>query len=98
MSQHKINVEIDTLPCVIQMGWDKPLQRFYCVISPLILTGELDDPLYSNLYEENPDELSLDFFIGVCENYGVMLPVTLINEIKSDCSNDVVNREMLWNN
>ncbi|HFL9910089.1 TPA: hypothetical protein ACG5WY_004811 [Escherichia coli] len=48
------------------VGWDTPLSRFFLVIEP-----ELDEPVYSNIYEKDPSSLTLEFFQSVLERYGI---------------------------
>lgn len=90
MSQHIFETVVDDKTIRVLSGWDKPLQQYYCVI---FSEGEIE-PIYSNLYEMEPH--GIDYYIEKCSQFGVTLPSAMINEIKADCRNNVVNRVETW--
>lgn len=90
MSQHKFSRNINGQHFQVQMGWDSPLQWFYCVI---IKNGDEDNPYYSNLDEENRD---IYYYQYICEMGGIKLPEGIIEEILSDQNGNVTGREVNW--
>lgn len=90
MSQHFYTTTA-TLPdgttCKAQvlMGWDRPLQGFFCVIENL--EDQSDDRyLYSNLYE-SPDKAhpqDLDHFLAQLTRFKITLPERMLAEVRAD--------------
>jgi hypothetical protein len=78
MSQHIFDARWDDVPVQIQIGWDRPLQRFYLVVSPYDADGELGDPVYSNLDEPQSRSQALDDFKKSISRLGVDLSPEMI--------------------
>ncbi|EPE5042709.1 hypothetical protein ACSI0P_004968 [Escherichia coli] len=57
MSQYRLTGKSASSSYELLVGWDTPLSRFFLVIEP-----ELDEPVYSNIYEKDPSSLTLEFF------------------------------------
>ncbi len=55
MSQYRLTGKSASRSYELLVGWDTPLSRFFLVIEP-----ELDEPVYSNIYEKDPSSLTLD--------------------------------------
>lgn len=66
MSQYRLTGKLASRSYELLVGWDTPLSRFFLVIEP-----ELDEPVYSNIYEKDPSSLTLEFFQSVLERYGI---------------------------
>ncbi|EFJ5369568.1 hypothetical protein K7Q41_RS24020 [Escherichia coli] len=66
MSQYRLTGKSASRSYELLVGWDTPLSRFFLVIEP-----ELDEPVYSNIYEKEPSSLTLEFFQSVLERYGI---------------------------
>lgn len=49
MSQYRLTGKSASRSYELLVGWDTPLSRFFLVIEP-----ELDEPVYSNIYEKDP--------------------------------------------
>lgn len=96
MSQHIYRTHSDGELVEVQMGWDKPCGWFYLVISPVGEGGETEDPVYSNLDEENPATLDLDYFLGVLDEFGIVLPDGLVDEVRRDRLENAVNRVVVY--
>ncbi|EPN3823200.1 hypothetical protein ACTYWS_004845 [Escherichia coli] len=47
MSQYRLTGKSASRSYELLVGWDTPLSRFFLVIEP-----ELDEPVYSNIYEK----------------------------------------------
>ena len=91
MSQHFFERTIDGQLRHVQIGWDKPLQHFYCNI--IGIDGP-DGILYSNLFEF--EKRSLDYYVDKCKDFGIELPEGLYEEVLTDQQNNVVNRVEWW--
>ena len=87
MSQHYFNTRIGGKSYIVQMGWDKPLQRYYLVINNL----DGDEPLYSNLCDPNCTH-TLDYFVEVLEQYAIKLPHDYLDNIRFDREHNNVNQ------
>jgi hypothetical protein len=90
MSQH-LFATTATLPdgttCNAQvlMGWDRPLQGYFCVIENLDDSSD-DCYLYSNLYE-TPDKAhpqDLDHFLAQLTRFKITLPARMLAEVRAD--------------
>jgi hypothetical protein len=95
MSKHLFDQKVGDTKYEVQIGWDRPLQRFYFVISPYIVDkdfGEItDDPVASNLNLPNPTQLTLEQIKAVCEDYGLVLPLDILANVDADRIRDAVN-------
>ncbi len=93
MSQHRFKTSYKAQPVEILMGWDRPLQGFFLVIQDL---SDENEPIYSNLDDENlePDGLSRDlgYFQNKLKQLGIFVPAQMWDEIKSDQLDNVGNR------
>ena len=76
----------------VKMGWDKPLQRLYCMIFVL---PELDESIYSNLYDNHPNQ-TVWYFEKLVSEYGLTVPEGLLLEILQDERDKVVNKVKHW--
>ena len=94
MSQHifeqKSTIDGDTYR--VQMGWDKPLQRFYCVMWVL---PEVDEAIYSNVYDSTPNQ-TLWYLEKQVIEYGLTIPDGMLLEIIQDERDNVVNKTKHW--
>lgn len=91
MSQHFYSKTIGDIKYTVQLGWDKPLQQFYCVIES---SQDEDDPFYSNLLE--PNNPPLQHYVDLCSSIGIDLPSQMIEEVISDSKTNAVNRQVQW--
>jgi hypothetical protein len=74
----------------VLMGWDRPLQQYFLVISKVAYE---DEPLYSNLFEvEQP--LPLAHYLSVVRAFGIQLPQEMIEELKQDGVNNVGDKDV----
>lgn len=85
MSQYRLTGKSASRSYELLVGWDTPLSRFFLVIEP-----ELDEPVYSNIYEKDPSSLTLEFFQSVLERYGIE-NVSLLPGHESGVSLDIEN-------
>ncbi|MDX2504577.1 MAG: hypothetical protein QNL62_08895 [Gammaproteobacteria bacterium] len=100
MSQHFFDATLGTQNLRVQIGWDKPMQWFYCVVYPLIVEDGntvTDEPVYSNLYEDNPKQCDLNYFLELLlERFEIKLPEDMIECVKQDQKHNIVNRGPLF--
>lgn len=100
MSKHIFQRVVQERLYQVELGWDKPLQRYYCCIFPVLTegerAGEVDDPVYSNLFEKNPQGLTLEYFVEVCRRHGIEVPGVVLNEVVNDRQENVVNRVVMY--
>lgn len=79
----------------IEMGWDRPLQMYYCVVWPGNDIDSAEEPLYSNLSEpqlRNP----LDHYMTKIAGFDIKLPEGMIGAVVHDRSIDLVNEVRVW--
>jgi hypothetical protein len=83
---------------VVQLGWDRPLSGFYCVVDAVGNQG--DDYVYSNLADHelldthgmSPD---LAYCEGVLQRLGISVPAAMLQAARDDAANNVGNR-VVW--
>ena len=66
MSQYRLNGKTPNGTVDVLLGWDEPMNWFFMVIDP-----EVDEPLYSNLDEPEPERLTLEHFQRVLERFNI---------------------------
>jgi len=94
MSQHLFNSTIDGDNVEIQMGWDTPMQWFYMVIEKDI--DDSDEPLYSNLFDNNYRVGQLEYYIELLNEWNVLIPNGLLDSINNDKINSRMNNQVHW--
>ncbi|MGN3708699.1 hypothetical protein [Achromobacter xylosoxidans] len=98
MSNHYFATEHKGHPVTVNLGWDRPLSYFFMVITkPAELLDESqlvddEDYLYSNLHEQEPFEMDLDYYRQVLNHFGISVPESMFKEAEEDMFNDVGNR------
>lgn len=94
MSKHIFRTQLESQPIEIQMGWDKPMQWYYLVISPICNDGRLCDPIYSNLDEEHPEKLPLRYFWELLQKFGIipLPPDKMFDAILQDGLSNTANQ------
>lgn len=109
MSRHIIVKEIKKIgalhgkKCLIIMGWDKPLQRFYCDVFEYESYHRKDCDIV--LYYDNLTDMAilgkdpgLNYYLDILKDeFDITLDESIINEIIDDEENDVVNKIKNWN-
>lgn len=98
MSQRLVKTQYNGQPVVVQLGWDRQLYGFYCVVTAV--DSQSDDPIYSNLtdwalmgtYGMSPD---LAYFEDVLQRLGIKVPAAMLQAARDDAVNNVGNR-VVW--
>lgn len=97
MSQHVTFSTYQGQSITILMGWDRPLQGFYMVIT---YEGEENEILYSNLDDPELDQFglssTLDPFLEKLEKLGLCVPAKMVTEICNDRVGNVGNRYVVY--
>jgi len=73
------------------MGWDRPLQGFF-----LVIDQGGDEPIWSNLYQEESHPKTLEPFINELQSRGIELPRLMAIEIEQDRFNNVGNKCVVY--
>lgn len=90
MSQHFFDTDIDGIIYTVQIGWDKPLQRFYLMIDNAE-NDNSEDYFYSNL-EDRQCKHTLEYFASVLEQNDISIPEGLLDAVEKDRINNTVNK------
>lgn len=100
MSKHIFEQTIDEQTYEVQIGWDKPMQWFYFVISPwvddleMVEGGYFDDPIACNLFREKP--YTLEEITEECTSRGFTLPDSLLENVLADKRRNAINEVTLY--
>ncbi|NJM43840.1 MAG: hypothetical protein HC858_07435 [Brachymonas sp.] len=95
MSQHVLQTKLADVPVEILLGWDRRLSYFFMVIERASNDGD-EEPIYSNLNEQEPFKKSLTFYRLVLERLGVAVPEALWLQVACDRDLNVGNRFVIW--
>ncbi|NWL45434.1 hypothetical protein DM819_05995 [Pseudomonas hunanensis] len=102
MSKHFFkHVVNDNLVLQVEMGWDKPMRQFYCLIwslqdEEIESESTAESPLYSNL-DDIVLRQPLDYYLNVCLSYGIDIPNEMVIAILDDEERNAVNEVKVWN-
>ena len=100
MSKHIFEHTQDEQTYEIQLGWDKPLQRYYGVISPWVEDDEMDeggyfgDPLWSTALSGRA--LGLDDIADTLIEKGFRIPNGVLNNVVDDQLRNAVNEVTVY--
>ena len=104
MSKHYFKTETAGGLLQAEMGWDKSQKMFYCFIwrfedEERESLSTWEEPLYS--YRDDPFPLdldqTLDYYLSVCKDHGVDIPLEVVNALIADKRNNAVNEARFWN-
>ena len=65
-------------PVEVKIGWDAGVNGYYLLVARLADSPDLDNIVYSHLFESDPYSLSLDYFLFVLAGLDIQLPHELI--------------------
>ncbi|MGL6262150.1 hypothetical protein [Vibrio sp. WXL103] len=88
MSQHIFKHQQFEVLC----GWDRRLQGFFLVIE----SDAQDEPMYSNLYEDNPHPTTFVPFEAVLKRFGIAMPKGLKDALEADQAANMGNQVTNW--
>lgn len=89
MSQHLFHTQHNDKPVIVQMGYDRPLQTYHMVVYE---PGREDDPLYSNLDQDDAFGLTLDDFRAALTDLGITVPESMFEQTELDAAQRRGNR------
>ena len=95
MSQHTYQTEVEGQQVSITLGWDRPLGHFFMQIVGIPQDTSKDaeaEVLYTNLYEPNAFELTLDDYREVLSHMGIEVPASMFEQVELDQKANVGNR------
>ena len=79
MSQRTLVTELNGIETTVLMGWDRPLQYHFMVISQ----GE-NEPLYTNLDDADSLDADLEYFIERANQFGISIPMEMVARLTTD--------------
>lgn len=91
MSQYHYMLIHERKKTEVLMGWDRPLQGFFLVIDQ----GD-DEPLWSNLYQEESHPKTLEPFIKELHSRGIKLPQAMVAEMEQDRLDNTGNKCVVY--
>ena len=68
----------------VLIGWDRPLQQLFMVILLVDSEGNEIGEIYSNMMEPDMSSLSLECFISVAEEAGVVIPQSVLDKVRAN--------------
>lgn len=89
MSQHQFHTHIDGKPVVVQMGFDRPLGHFHMIVYEV---GQMDDPIYTNLDQQDGFDLTLDDYRAALSDLGIVVPESMFAQTELDAQQRRGNR------
>lgn len=93
MSKHIFETNLNGVPHNVQIGWDKPMRSFYYVISGYFELNQewhVGDAVFSNL--DHDGRIGIETVISRLEELSITIPNGLIEAVKVDKQNNVVNQ------
>ncbi|MFK8034414.1 MAG: hypothetical protein AB8B94_09750 [Hyphomicrobiales bacterium] len=102
MSKHIFEQTVGDQSYEVQIGWDKPLQRYYGVISPWAEDPDMEeggyfddcDPTWSNLFLSS--DIGLEDVADACEKLGLIIPDGLLENVVDDMLRNAVNEITIY--
>lgn len=93
MSQHVFATVHQGERTEVTLGWDASLQGFFMVIEK---PSDIDAPFWCNLIDaEVTHPKTLEPFLKVLEELGIILPLEMIEEVKCDGVENVGNKQIM---
>lgn len=95
MSQHYFQTEHAGDRITVLLGWDRPLRHFFMVVERTDPKPGQDDYLYVNLDGPNAFELDLDYFKTKLDELGIVVPVSMFEQVQLDERLQLGNRVVM---
>jgi hypothetical protein len=92
MSQHYFETKHNGKDVIVQLGYDRPIGHIYMVIQTS--SGE-DDPIYSNLFQADPFDLTLTDYRAVLADLKITVPESMFTAVEADRLANAGNR-VVW--
>lgn len=97
MSKHTFTSIVGESVFKVEIGWDRPMSCFYCLIDKDKLLEKEDRYFYSNL-DDVFAQGELGYYEAVCKLYEIKLPDGLIKALLEDKKRNAVNERRNWDN
>lgn len=81
MSQHFFATKRQDQEIIVLLGFDRPLGHVFMVVTP---EGKPDQPIYSNLLQAKPFDLTLDDYWSALNELGIEVPMSMFEEVALD--------------
>lgn len=94
MSQHQFHTQRNGIAVAVQMGFDRPLNSYHMVVYE---AGKADDPIYSNLDQDDAFGLTLEDFREALSSLGIVVPEAMFKETELDAQERRGNRFVTHN-
>ena len=93
MSQHYYHETDPDGSCItVLLGWDRPLQHVFLVVTKESKDQKTEEILYSNLDDPISYGQGLVYFRNKVSDLGLSLPETMYAEVEKDQANNIGNR------
>ena len=99
MSHHIFQTALNGRPVAVDLGWDRPLQYVFMIVSSQDPKDHQDDDslpyLYSNLTDENlpiQGTQSVEYFHDKLIELGISVPSIMLKSVQDDQDQDVGNK------
>lgn len=101
MSQHRFATTYQGRPVEVLMGWDRPLQGVFMVVSRGDAREDEDEFVYSNLDDPALADCGglppvVDYFLVKLGDLGVAVPQAMLDEIERDSRANVGTRHVVY--
>lgn len=97
MSQHFYTTKSSAgKPVQVLMGWDRPMQDFFMVVSDLAFVNPEDEYLYSNLAdpEIKLGSTQLEYFLSKLAELQINVPRAMVQQVQFDCIGNIGNHHI----
>ena len=93
MSQHYYHETDPDGSCItVLLGWDRPLQYVFLVVTKASKDQKTEEMLYSNLDDPSSRGQDLVYYRNKVSDLGLSLPETMYTEVERDQANNTGNR------
>ena len=101
MPQHYFSTSLQGRSVTITLGWDRPLQGYFCTVARNDAEGDEDAYVYSNLDDHALNSRtglseSLDYFDALLMARGLTVPRAMMAEVERDGMFNVGNRHVWY--
>lgn len=95
MSKHTFTRTVGKSVFKVEIGWDKHMSWFYCLIDKDELVEKEDRYFYSNM-DDVFAQGDLGYYEAVCRSYGIAFPDGLTKALLDDKKRNTVGERRTW--
>jgi hypothetical protein len=92
MSRHHVHTVRDGSPCIVVMGYDRPLNEFFLQLWNDAPGADADEPAYSSLHEPAADWRDIATVLRRLRELGIEVPHSMIDAVVADSFRRAGNR------